>query len=228
MTFRIKPLKTALFFGMIAVLLVLVSSVGYLLKFVVKYPNIHNFSLFNLDWEGNVPTYFSSLILLLSSFLLGVIALYKKKEKDSYVLHWAFLSVLFMYLSLDEAVAIHEILNRPLREMYDLGGIFYHASVIPWMILAMIFVAGYFRFWISLRSRSKFFFGVAAAFYTGGAIGLELIGGRYAYLYGTNDLSYGLLTTLEEALEMLGIVFFIYALLDYMRSCFQVVQFDLE
>jgi len=57
----------------------------------------------------------------------------------------------------------------------------------------------------------------AAATYLGGALGVEMLGGRYASLYGTKTLAYSLLVAVEEGLEMAGSVLFIDALLDYLR-----------
>lgn len=42
-----------------------------------------------------------------------------------------------MYMSLDEAVGIHEMLNGAIRKMFASGGMFFFASVIPGMILAL-------------------------------------------------------------------------------------------
>ncbi|NER04565.1 MAG: hypothetical protein F6K17_19105, partial [Okeania sp. SIO3C4] len=52
----------------------------------------------------------------------------------------------------------------------------------------------------------------------GGGIGMEMIGGYYAYLYDTKNFFYEILVTIEEFLEMLGVVVFIYALLCYWRE----------
>ncbi len=225
---KINPARITSVLLIIVAFLVFASSSGYFLKFVIRYPGIKNFSLFNLDCEGNVPTYFSSLILLFSSFLFGLIGFYKKRENDSYVFHWGFLCLIFVYLSLDEAIAIHELLNRPLRTMFALGGIFYYASVIPGIIAILILLVGYYKFWVNLPSRSKFFFTVAFICYAGGTVGMELVGGRHSDLYGIDNLSYGVLTTLEETLEMVGIVLLIYALMDYIRTYLKQVQFQLD
>ena len=58
---------------------------------------------------------------------------------------------------------------------------------------------------------------LAGGLYIGGALGMEMIGGYYTDFYGKNNLTYALITCLEEVLEMTGIVVFIHGLLDYMR-----------
>jgi len=49
-----------------------------------------------------------------------------------------------------------------------------------------------------------------------GVLGIELLGAREADLHGTETVVYCLLYTLEEMLEMLGIILFIYALLSHL------------
>lgn len=53
--------------------------------------------------------------------------------------------------------------------------------------------------------------------FVAGAIGFELIGGREAELFGSNNLTYSLYYTCEE---MLGVVIFIYTLLTYIVDHF--------
>ncbi len=54
--------------------------------------------------------------------------------------------------------------------------------------------------------------------YVGGALGAKMVGGRYADLYGKQNLTYVLIVTVEEFLERSGIVVFIFALLSYISS----------
>jgi hypothetical protein len=52
----------------------------------------------------------------------------------------------------------------------------------------------------------------------GGALGMELVGGKYVSLYGAQNLGFAMITTVEEVGEMLGIVIFIYALMSYISA----------
>jgi len=56
---------------------------------------------------------------------------------------------------------------------------------------------------------------IAATLYIGGTLGLELIGDYHAEKYGEENLTYNLITTVEEGLELSGLAFFIRALLKY-------------
>uniref|UniRef100_A0ACD5GU38 Uncharacterized protein n=1 Tax=Desertifilum tharense IPPAS B-1220 TaxID=1781255 RepID=A0ACD5GU38_9CYAN len=59
-------------------------------------------------------------------------------------------------------------------------------------------------------------------------MGIELIGGYYAYIYGKENLIYSLWVALEEGLEMAGILVFIYALLTYLRSLSDSITIHFE
>lgn len=57
--------------------------------------------------------------------------------------------------------------------------------------------------------------------YLGGTLGIELVGGYYGNFYSQENMTYALISTIEEGLEMLGIAVFIYALLSYMSLYFK-------
>ena len=76
-----------------------------------------------------------------------------------------------------------------------------------------------------LPTKTRRLFVVAAIVYIVGVIGTELIAGWYVELYGRNNLTYSFLAMLEETLEMIGIIVFIYALLDYMTVNVKAVRF---
>jgi len=63
---------------------------------------------------------------------------------------------------------------------------------------------------VSLPARTRTLFLIAGAVYVSGAVVLEMAGGAYASTHGT-DLAYGALASVEEVLEMAGIVVMLYA-----------------
>lgn len=67
-------------------------------------------SLFDLNGEENIPAFYSAALLLSAAVLLGRIAFLKRRSR--YCLYWASLSMLFVYLSVDEAMAIHEDMKQ--------------------------------------------------------------------------------------------------------------------
>ena len=60
------------------------------------------------------------------------------------------------------------------------------------------------------------------------AIGFELIGGRHSELYGEENWGYIIITTIEESLELSGLIFFIWALLKYCEDHFSAIQLRFE
>ena len=57
----------------------------------------------------------------------------------------------------------------------------------------------------------------SGAMYVIGALGFEMLEGLQAYVNGKQNIIYTLIYTIEELLEMLAIVLFIYALLSYIN-----------
>jgi hypothetical protein len=173
---------------------------------------------FNLNYEGNIPTFYSFLALLFSSVLLGAIAHVKNLDKDRYKNHWKILSFIFLYLSLDEIAQVHEDFVIPMRKLLNATGFLYSAWIVPFGFLVAIFLLYYTKFLFHLPVYTKKMFVAAFALYIGGAIGMEMPGGYLASTTGmTQSVPYLILTIIEEVLEMLGIVVFIHALMSYIK-----------
>lgn len=173
--------------------------------------------LFALDQEKDFPTFFSSLILLISSFLLALIAICKKKGGDRYHPSWSGLSVIFLYLSMDETIELHERLSPIFKAIFNTSGLLTYAWVIPYGVFLVIFMIAYFKFTMNLPSLTRKRFVLAGAIYVFGAVVVDMLGGHYRETYG-NGVVYHLYTTMEEVLEMGGIVLFIHALMEYMGN----------
>jgi hypothetical protein len=76
----------------------------------------------------------------------------------------------------------------------------------------------YLRFLSALPDRTRRFFLLSGIVYVAGAIGFELPEGMYRTAVGANvTVAYGFLTVFEETFEMIGIVVFIYALMDFIE-----------
>lgn len=203
----------------IFLLLFFANLIACFFKYIAGHPSVYGFvEKFYLSSEGNIPTYFSAIILLISSILLKIIALFKKNKNDTFSVKWSILSIIFLYLSIDEAANIHELTTLPLRRIFYLKGVFYYSWVIIGIVFILIFSISYYKFLFSLPSKTKYQFLLAAAIYIGGAIGIEMLGGNYHYINQGNNLTYGLITTLEESFEIIGIIIFINALLRYIET----------
>lgn len=198
---------------------------------LVKYNTGHDqvfglVPLLYVDYEANLPTWYSSIALLAASFVLCLIALSKRFQSDQYTFHWFFLSGLFFLLSVDEVATIHECAIEPMRKLIDARGVLHYAWVIPGGLFVLAVGGLMLRFLISLPARTRNLFVIAGAVFVGGAIGVEMISAYHAFSHGEKNLLYALIITFEEAMEMLGVIIFIHASLEYL--CDTVDSFQIN
>ncbi len=165
------------------------------------------------DGEKNFPAYYSSLAILLASLLLFIIALTKKDARNTY--YWFGLSAVFLYLSFDELFRIHERLSPLAKEFFPASNIIGWWVPIGIILLPLSLI--YLRFVFNLPKRTRSLFIVSGLIFILGAVGFEILGSMALETNG-RDITYAVLYTIEELLEMLGIVIFIYALVDYMSG----------
>lgn len=186
--------------------------------------------LFFVEYEMNIPAFFSALILLMAALILTVIGVLKRKERDSYAMQWIVLAVGFLFMAFDELISVHERMIEPTREILgnEYLGIFYFAWVIPMGVLVLSLAILFFKFWWNLPSKTKIYFLIAATIFLGGAVGFELLESKHCEIYGKENLTYIVLTTVEESLEMLGVIVFIKSLLTYITETFGEVQLQLN
>lgn len=223
----LKPSSIACVLGTVAFLLVLAHAGTQLAFYLIDHENISGLvTLFNLDKEKNIPTFFSTFLLLFAALLLGVITILKRNQTASYVSHWALLSFGFFFMAADEASGLHEKFIRPTRELLGDGnlGVFYFTWVIPAIALVLVLALFFLRFLLHLPPKTRRSFLIAATIYLGGAIGFELIGGRIVELHG-QILPYKIVVTVEESLEMTGIIIFIWTLLVFIAENYKEVRF---
>ncbi|WP_298903990.1 hypothetical protein [uncultured Nostoc sp.] len=147
------------------------------------------------------------------------------KTKDRYFVYWKTLSLIFLYLSLDETFSFHEILIIPsVRESLHLNPVFYETWVIPGIVLVGVFAFKYLKFLLHLHYKTRYLFLIAAIVYVGGGLGMEMVGGVLRIDFGRRTIISLTGIILEESLEMVGIVIFIYALLTYLSSLRESIQ----
>ena len=181
---------------------------------------------FNVDEERNIPTYFSMLLMIFIASLLAFIATLNSKLGLPHVSKWVVLSCGFLCMAYDEVFQIHEKLIWPFRELLGDSnlGAFYFAWVIPGITIVIVSGLFFLRFLLHLPTLVRFRFLFAATLYIGGAIGLELVGGQHVELHGEGNFLYSMITTIEESLEIFGLIFFIWTLLKYCEEYYQKVQ----
>jgi hypothetical protein len=71
------------------------------------------------------------------------------------------------------------------------------------------------RFLFHLPARVRYLTVAAGCTYVVGALGMEVPGAYVRAVYGADTIAYAVMTTIEETLEMLGAVVFLYAMAVY-------------
>ncbi len=224
---RLMPRTITRTLASAAVLLVLLSVAGQLYLYLTPRESPWGIvGLFNVDFEMNIPTFFSVLMLLLAALLLGITAILKRQARAPYVFHWNLLALGIFFIGMDEFTALHEKLSEPLRRLlaWETMGVFHFAWVIPGILLVLVLAVLYYRFVMDLEREMRLRFLLAGFLYLGGAIGLELIGGRYAEAHGSWNLMYSMITTVEESLEMAGLILLVDATLRYLAKEYGAVR----
>lgn len=214
-----RPLLRVL---LLSVLVLHVLSLGS--HFVYHYLGYHNVlprfglitAFLNVDKEGNLPTWFSSVILLGSAYVVWGIYRTVRESGGRYRWHWGALAVVFTFLSMDEVAEVHEMASR--AGLVNAGT----ASYLSWIVVAspfvLAFVVSYFRFLLHLPARIRTLVACGGVLYIGGAVVLEIMGallGRDLTTIlpaGKPYFRYLLFASAEEALEMIGAILFLYAM----------------
>ncbi|BAZ44926.1 hypothetical protein NIES4102_19430 [Chondrocystis sp. NIES-4102] len=210
-----------IFFGSISIVI-------QICKYVYDYRSDW-MDLFNLDRELNFPTWYSTLMLAFCAFLLRIIAIGKKQERDRYAADWKLLSFIFFLLAIDEILSIHEILIIPeVSKALNLPWFLHSMWVIPGTIFVFWFAKRYWKFSRHLPQISQRHFITAGGIYIGGALIMEMVGSYLAEAQGQQHLPYALAATVEEILEMIGTVIFIYGLLYYLSKWQEKISLHLN
>lgn len=184
---------------------------------------------FYFDNEANFPSLYSAVAILFCAAILWRIGSTPIESSRKRSLYWKSLSVVFTFLALDEFIGIHEYLFYPAQEILKKlpvqSDYFHFAWFIPYGIAVIILAIFFLRFFITLPARLKILFTLSGLLFMSGAVGMEMIGGKYWAEQGWAidhsdpvDLNYALIVTFEELFEMLGIALFIYPLSQYYLS----------
>jgi hypothetical protein len=181
---------------------------------------------FELDAELSFPAWYSSVAILACSGLLAVIALAERRARSRYAAHWLGLAVIFLLMSIDELAAVHEMFIVPMRRHFGASGLFHYGWVVPALFFVACFGIAYVRFvFLHLDARARLRFIAAGLIYVGAALGLELVEGPVDVYFGLQSVPARAAVAVEETLEMLGIVVFLFALLSYIGEHVGEIRF---
>lgn len=176
--------------------------------------------LFNVANEQNLPTMFSVVVMLLNGVLTGLVGLHQWQEKQAMYLYWFVLSGIFLFLAFDEFAMIHELVGRKMENRFELTGTSKWLSAIPYAIFVAVFFALFLRFLLHIPRATAIRFVVAGVIYVFGVLVLDMIALTIwsgIHTDGTVPIML-FLVTMEEALEMLGMILFVRALLLFVRD----------
>lgn len=187
-----------------------VLGVAYIFDYLAGHPYRPFAAFLDLNGEGNLPTWYSSIQWFCVATLLGIFA--HNNLSPSRGKSWLFvlLPLVFLALSLDEVAQIHEWLGRKSDKVFLPGGSrkntpFAHTGI--WMLVFGVpFLAGFVALTLAIRSYFqrapsalvKILLGMAVTLV--GALGVETF-----YSFVAPNSGYGILQGFSEELcEMLG------------------------
>lgn len=174
----------------------------------------HPIGYFNMAMEGNLPTLFSTFLLGSCAALAFLIAVAECGDKRSFP-YWLMLGLIFLALSIDETIMIHEYIGDRVYRRFQTSGAFRFAWVIPYIFLLVFLFVVFLKFYLRLPVATQLWTALAGFTYILGGMGLEMAGSaRYAAV--GKDRVYHMINSVEETLEMTGCVLFVYAFLSFL------------
>lgn len=161
----------------------------------------------SLSYEGNLPTWFSSSLLLACAVAAGVIA----AARPPLHRQWWIICLLAGWMSLDEAAELHEHLGGH----FGTNGVLYFDWVIPAAAIVAALLVAFVPFIRAVHPPTRARLLVAGAIYVGGALVMELPLGWWTEQHGTDGFGYAIIDWVEETMEMVGATLAFAALLAH-------------
>ncbi len=194
---------------------------------------VHVLKRFDLGHEPSIPNFYSAVAILICALFLGLIGYLEKQKQVKDYLNWYFLGVIFVGLALDESAMIHEMANTAIGYYISTSGVLF----LPWVIAGAIFallVAIKFIPFVARKSRRTIkLFVIAGAVFVAGALGMEMVASLVFDHAGSEEMgvtsyAHTISQSIEEFLEMLGIIIFMYALVDCLATYHPSIHFQFK
>jgi len=141
-----------------------------------------------------------------------------KREGRAHFLHWLGLALILLFLSLDEALALHEKLTEPLQSVLQTSR--RALWVIPYGGLLVLFGLSYLRFTLRLPPWTRKRVIIAGCMYVTGALLIESLGWYHATHHGQANTFYFLCSLIEESLEMAALVLLLHTFMMHLAREF--------
>lgn len=217
LTIRLRSVM--LFLSAAVAVVVLLSLVQDVLIFMVPEAGLsERIYRLDVDTEQSLPTWFSSGLMLVCALTLLAIAAQVKDEGLFKALPWFLLSAAFFYVSLDEAISLHEWMSAVLGPRMDNTGLFYFAWTLPALVLSIAGLVCFLPFILRFSGLDRTLLIGSAVVFLSGALGVEMLSGKEVEAAGIATAKYRLLITVEETLEFSGVLLFLLFLLRRLRA----------
>lgn len=168
---------------------------------------------FNLDREQSLPTWYSSVLLLMASVLSAIVAIGARQSREPDSIAWTILAVLLLLASQDEIAGVHELVNTFWAKRFPGNDVVFHVGwTFVYAPAALGLGAIYFPFLRRLGPGGRQLL-IAGVIYVFGAVGMEIVTGMYWVRGGRSGMVESVLVAVEETLEMTGVIVLIHALL---------------
>ena len=207
------------FLSVSAFVLIVIHIIILCIYYYIGDPDKFDFvQMFDLDMERNVPTVFSSLILATSALCFYLLSKTQESKKNKETKYWLGLSGVFLFLSFDEGAKIHENIGDYTENFVDATGYLYYPWVLSYGVFVLVLATFYFKFFWKMPKKIFWSFMLSAFVYISGAVGFEFLGANESSAHGTDTVTYSVLYTIEESLEMYGVIYLIWILLSLLAN----------
>jgi hypothetical protein len=175
------------------------------------------FRFVDVNGEGNLPSWFSVLLLGATALLLFAVSHLRRGRGLDAAVAWSLLGWFVVAMSLDEMTSIHEAVGGQIDERVWIPVIAGYGWILPGAVVA---AGGAFVGWRALRSlppHTRRALAAGAAVFVAGALALEVVEAVLTDETGRFGAGPKLVTGAQELLEMLGTVIVLRVLLHEAR-----------
>jgi hypothetical protein len=161
--------------------------------------------VFDVDREHNIPTWWSSVLLMMGGLLAGLAAVEARQRRSRAAPRWILLSLLLALASLDEILSLHEQMSPLMRAHFAaISQVVRHAWVVPGILIAGLAAVALLPLLRDVSPRVRAWMIGAAAVYCSGALGMELLDGLSRPGREETSILHLAFPTVEELLELAG------------------------
>jgi hypothetical protein len=172
-------------------------------------------NLFDSDQKLNFPSTAKLLLMLTAT---GLFAGLGAASRDRHVrVRWLGMSAIFGLVTLDEFTYMHQRLSDAMHDAAGTHGALRFAWIVVYVPLLAIIAVVYLPFWRSLGRRLRYRLLAAAVLFAGGSAGIEMAKGA---IYDDDkwSLAFGLVASLSDSLELIGLAILVTVLLDELAA----------